>query len=55
MTTQVIRHIVLRGRVQGVGFRAFVERERSGARSGLVRRRDNSVRRVRQPPTVVAR
>ena len=27
MSTQVIRHVSFRGRVQGVGFRAFVEHE----------------------------
>ena len=45
MSTQVIRHIVLRGRVQGVGFRAFVEREALKRRlEGWVRnRRDGSV------------
>ena len=45
MSTQVIRHIVLRGRVQGVGFRAFVEREALRRRlEGWVRnRRDGAV------------
>ena len=27
MTTQTVRHVSVRGRVQGVGYRAFVERE----------------------------
>jgi acylphosphatase len=27
MITRVIRHLTVRGRVQGVGYRAFVERE----------------------------
>jgi acylphosphatase len=43
-----IRHVVFRGRVQGVGFRAFVadEAERSGV-DGIVRnRRDGSVEAV---------
>jgi len=45
MSTQVIRHIVLRGRVQGVGFRAFVEREALKRKlEGWVRnRRDGAV------------
>jgi acylphosphatase len=45
---EVIRHVIVRGRVQGVGFRAFVEyqaRERN--LSGWVRnRRDGSVEAV---------
>jgi len=43
MTT--IRHVVLRGRVQGVGFRAFVEETAANARvGGWVRnRRDGTV------------
>ena len=45
MSTQVIRHIVLRGRVQGVGFRAFVEREalRRGLAGWVRNRRDGAV------------
>jgi len=41
----VIRHVVVRGRVQGVGFRAFVEDEaRARGLAGWVRnRRDGSV------------
>jgi acylphosphatase len=44
----VIRHIVVRGRVQGVGFRAFVEYEAvSRGLEGWVRnRRDGSVEAV---------
>ena len=46
MTT--IRHVVFRGRVQGVGFRAFVEETAVNARvSGWVRnRRDGTVEAV---------
>ena len=45
---RVIRHIVVRGRVQGVGFRAFVEDEaRQRGLQGWVRnRRDGSVEAV---------
>jgi acylphosphatase len=45
MTARVIRHVVVRGRVQGVGFRAFVEHEaRRRHLGGWVRnRRDGSV------------
>ena len=41
----IIRHIVLRGRVQGVGFRAFVEREalRHGLGGWVRNRRDGAV------------
>jgi acylphosphatase len=48
----VIRHVVFRGRVQGVGFRAFVEDE-AAARglAGWVRnRRDGSVEAVLAGP-----
>lgn len=46
MTT--IRHVVFRGRVQGVGFRAFVEETAENARvNGWVRnRRDGTVEAV---------
>jgi acylphosphatase len=48
MSTPVIRRIVVRGRVQGVGFRAFVEDEARERRvAGWVRnRRDGSVEAV---------
>jgi acylphosphatase len=43
-----IRHIVVRGRVQGVGFRAFVEVEalRRGLEGWVRNRRDGSVEAV---------
>ncbi len=53
MSTTVIRHVIVRGTVQGVGFRAFVE---DGTRSvrglaGWVRnRRDGSVEAVLAGP-----
>ena len=48
MSGRVIRHIVIRGRVQGVGYRAFVEDEaRQRGLQGWVRnRRDGSVEAV---------
>ena len=57
MSTQVIRHIVLRGRVQGVGFRAFVERAalKRGIEGWVRNCRDRSVEAVfAGPPAVVA-
>ena len=57
MSTQVIRHILLRGRVQGVGFRAFVEHEAlRRALEGWVRnRRDGAVEAVfAGEPAVIA-
>jgi len=44
----IVRHVVIRGRVQGVGFRAFVEREaQKRAIEGWVRnRRDGTVEAV---------
>ena len=57
MGTQVIRHIVLRGRVQGVGFRAFVEREalRRGLEGWVRNCHDGSVEAVLAgEPVVVA-
>jgi acylphosphatase len=44
----VIRHIIVRGRVQGVGYRAFVEREalRRGIEGWVRNRRDGSVEAV---------
>ena len=48
MSTPVIRRVIVRGRVQGVGFRAFVEDEARERRiAGWVRnRRDGSVEAV---------
>jgi acylphosphatase len=45
MSAQVIRHIVVRGRVQGVGYRAFVEHEalKHGLEGWVRNRRDGSV------------
>jgi acylphosphatase len=44
----VIRHISVRGRVQGVGFRAFVEHEalKHGLRGWVRNRRDGTVEAV---------
>jgi acylphosphatase len=44
----VIRHIIVRGRVQGVGYRAFVEREalRRGVEGWVRNRRDGTVEAV---------
>jgi acylphosphatase len=53
----VIRHMVVRGRVQGVGYRAFVEHEalRRGIEGWVRNRRDGSVEAVfAGPPAVVA-
>ena len=48
MSNRVIRHIVVRGRVQGVGYRAFVEDEarQCGLRGWVRNRRDGSVEAV---------
>ena len=48
MSDDIIRHVVVRGRVQGVGYRAFVEDEAMQRRlRGWVRnRRDGSVEAV---------
>lgn len=45
---RVIRHVVVRGRVQGVSFRAFVEREalRLGVEGWVRNRADRSVEAV---------
>src|SRR6185437_2430915 len=45
MSTQVIRHIVVRGRVQGVGYRAFVEHDalKRGIQGWVRNRRDDTV------------
>ena len=44
----IIRHVVFRGRVQGVGFRAFVEDEaaRTGVEGFVRNRRDGTVEAV---------
>ena len=44
----VIRHIIVRGRVQGVGYRAFVEREalKRGVEGWVRNRRDGTVEAV---------
>lgn len=45
---RIIRHIIVRGLVQGVGYRAFVEHEahRRGLRGWVRNRRDGSVEAV---------
>jgi acylphosphatase len=56
-SAHVIRCVVIRGRVQGVGYRAFAEREALGrGLTGWVRnRRDDTVEAVLAgPPAVVA-
>jgi acylphosphatase len=57
MSADVIRHAIIRGRVQGVGYRDFTEREaRARGLTGWVRnRRDGSVEAVLAgPPAAVA-
>jgi acylphosphatase len=48
MNTSVIRHMIVHGRVQGVGFRAFVEGEAlaRGLEGWVRNRRDGSVEAV---------
>ncbi len=48
MGDRVIRHIIVNGRVQGVGYRAFVEHEaqRRGLHGWVRNRRDGSVEAV---------
>jgi acylphosphatase len=48
VSSQIIRHIVVRGQVQGVGYRAFVEHEahRRGLHGWVRNRRDGSVEAV---------
>jgi acylphosphatase len=48
VTNGIIRHVVVRGRVQGVGYRAFVEDEarQRGLRGWVRNRRDGSVEAV---------
>ena len=55
MSNDIIRHVVVRGRVQGVGYRAFVEDEAMQRRlRGWVRnRRDGSVEAVFAGPRTV--
>ena len=55
MSDDIIRHVVVRGRVQGVGYRAFVEDEAMQRRlRGWVRnRRDGSVEAVFAGPRPV--
>ena len=45
MSGRIIRHVVVRGRVQGVGYRAFVEHEaqRRGMHGWVRNRRDGTV------------
>ena len=55
--TQDIRHVIIRGRVQGVGYRAWVEHEalRRGLDGWARNRRDGSVEAVfAGPPDAVA-
>jgi acylphosphatase len=57
VSTDVIRHAIIRGRVQGVGYRDFTEREaRARGLTGWVRnRRDGTVEAVLAgPPAAVA-
>ncbi len=57
MADEVIRHIVIRGRVQGVGFRHFVQQEglKRPLRGWVRNRRDGGVEAVLAgPPEVVA-
>jgi len=57
MTAQSIRHVVIRGRVQGVGYRAWTEyTARDHGLEGWVRnRRDGAVEAVLAgPPEVIA-
>ena len=55
MTDEMIRHVVVRGRVQGVGYRAFVEYEamQRGLRGWVRNRRDGSVEAVFAGPRAV--
>jgi acylphosphatase len=48
LSNRAIRHVVVRGRVQGVGYRAFVEEEaqRRGLQGWVRNRRDGSVEAV---------
>ena len=48
MNTRAIRHVTMRGRVQGVGYRAFVEHEalKRGLEGWVRNRRDGTVEAV---------
>jgi acylphosphatase len=48
MSDHIVRHVIVRGRVQGVGFRAFVEHNalRHGIEGWVRNRRDGSVEAV---------
>jgi acylphosphatase len=52
VNNDTVRHIVVRGRVQGVGYRAFVEDEahRRGLRGWVRNRRDGSVEAIFSGP-----
>jgi len=52
MMEDMLRHVIVRGRVQGVGFRAFVETEaeRHPIRGWVRNRRDGSVEAVFSGP-----
>jgi acylphosphatase len=53
----IVRHVVVRGRVQGVGFRAWIEdlAERSGLEGWVRNRRDGSVEAVFAGPEQTVR
>src|SRR5262245_31389193 len=55
MSDDIVRHVVVRGRVQGVGYRAFVEDEamQRGLRGWVRNRRDGSVEAVFAGPRPV--
>jgi acylphosphatase len=52
MNTRVIRHVLVHGRVQGVGYRAFIEREalKRGVEGWARNRYDGSVEAVLAGP-----
>ena len=55
MSDRIIRHVVVRGRVQGVGYRAFVEDEalQRGLEGWVRNRRDGTVEAVFAGPRAV--
>jgi acylphosphatase len=55
--SDVIRHVVFQGRVQGVGYRAFVEQEamRKGLAGWVRNRRDGTVEALFSGPEPVVR